>query len=140
MPINPSTNRHSLDLIIQNRANYLTSVLEKKDAREVVYPERPTMKGQFDSVVDKTCLTPHDDTFFSKFTTVTYKRPAEVIGLPAVTALNKWIDNGFSLKGGKDDLGFLFFFEMMTGTLQIKLIQGDNPYQLGTLLLRYAYY
>ena len=51
--------------------------------------------------------------------------------------VNRWIDNGFSLRGGKDDLGFLFFLEIMTGTLNIKIHAGDNPYQLGTLLLRY---
>jgi len=32
--------------------------------------------------------------------------------------LNKWVTNGMKLKGGKDDWGFLFFYELMTVKLQ----------------------
>ncbi len=98
------------DLVLINRHSYLTSVLEKKISREVVYPncvvdvhrtlvgysnydylyrypERAVLKGQFDSIVDKSCLTPHDDTFLSKFSSITYKRPTETTGLIAVSVM-----------------------------------------------------
>lgn len=124
------------DITLPMRINYLASVLANRPALNVLYPERAPLQDQFDMVADKTCLTPHDDSFLSKFSKVSYKRPVEVSGAPAVGQLYKWLENGLRLGGGKDDLGFLFMYELMTGTLQFSAVSGDNPYFLGCLLLR----
>lgn len=52
-----------------------------------------------------------------------------------IALLNKWVD-GMGLNGGKDDLGFMFIYELMTGSIQFKIIDSDSTYQLGCLLLR----
>jgi hypothetical protein len=53
-----------------------------------------------------------------------------------VRQMNKWYQNGLRLKGGKDDLGFLFVWELLTGTVQCKLQPGDNTFYLGCLIMR----
>ena len=71
---------------------------------------------------------------------VTYKRPGDSIGGSTVIALNQWITNGLKLRGGKDDLGFMFMYEMMTGkgerALNVRIMQGDSNYNLACLMLR----
>jgi hypothetical protein len=125
------------DLILPMRQLYLSTVLAGKATMNVLYPERAELPDQFDTVTDKTCLLAHDDSFFSKFTKVSYKRPTDVSGAPAVGQIHRWLENGLRLGGGKDDLGFLFLYELMTGTLQFTVVGGDNPYYLGCILLRF---
>jgi hypothetical protein len=36
----------------------------------------------------------------------------------------------------QDDLGFLFFYELMTNTLNVRIGPGDSPFRLGALLIR----
>ena len=67
--------------------------------------------GQYDAVVDKQCLTA-DEGLLAKLTRVSYKRPKETKGSEALGMVSKWIDHGLRLRGGKDDLGFLFFYEV----------------------------
>ena len=50
--------------------------------------------------------------------------------------MNRWISDGFRLKGSKNNLGFLFFYELMTNSLQFKLLKDDETYHLGALLTR----
>ena len=40
------------------------------------------------------------------------------------------------LNGGKDSLGFLFFYELMTGTLKTTILPGDSGHTLASLLIR----
>ena len=49
---------------------------------------------------------------------------------------SRWVGHGLSLSGGKDELGFLFFYELMTGSLSVRLLPADSPFVLGTLLIR----
>ena len=63
-----------------------------------------------------------------------------MMGSVTLTNLNKWMENGMHIHGGKDDLGFLFFYEMMTGTLPISLVPTDDPYQLACVMLRFLPY
>ncbi len=124
------------EMVVPIRSVYLSSVLAGKTTMNVLLPERAPLQDQFDMVVDKSCLIPHDDSFFSKFSKVSYKRPVEVSGSAAVGQLHRWMENGLKLGGGKDDLGFMFFYELMTGTLQFTAVGGDNPYYLACVLLR----
>lgn len=124
------------DLTLPMRQLYLATVLAGKTTMNVLYPERAQLPDQYDTVADKTCLVSHDDSFFSKFSKVSYKRPTEVSGAPAVGQIHRWLENGMKLSGGKDDLGFMFLYELMTGSMQFTAVTGDNPYYLGSILTR----
>lgn len=63
---------------------------------------------------DRSCLSVVD-TFLGKLQRITYKQPKQMYGLEALHLLNKAIDNGINLRGGKDSLGFLFIYELLTG-------------------------
>jgi len=104
---------------------------------QVHYPLRPDLSHEFDALVDKACIQPGGwDSLVSSFSTISYKKPLESSGLEMVRQMNKWYQNGFRLKGGKDDLGFLFVWELLTGTVQCKLQPGDNTFYLGCLIMR----
>lgn len=124
------------DLILPMRQLYLVTVLAGRTTMNVLYPERAVLADQYDLTQDKSCLLTHDESFFSKFQRTSYKRPTEVTGAPAVGQIHRWLENGLRLGGGKDDLGFLFLYELMTGSLQFTAVSGDNPYYLGAVLCR----
>ena len=77
-----------------------------------------------------------DSGFIASLTKVSYKRPKDMKGLEAVQQINRWLDNGLRLRGGKDDLGFLFFYELMTKTVSIKILDDDNTYYLASSMVR----
>ncbi len=54
----------------------------------------------------------------------------------AIDQLNKWTKAGFRLKGGKSDLGFLFCYELMTGSLPFRILHDDSPYLLACIIIR----
>ena len=124
------------DLTLPMRQMYLATVLAGRTTMNVLYPERAALAGQYDTTVDKSCLLPHDESFLSKFTRTSYKRPIDTTGAPAVGQIQRWLGNGLRLGGGKDDLGFMFLYELMTGSLQFTAVSGDNPYYLGCVLVR----
>jgi hypothetical protein len=62
------------------------------------------------------------DSFLGKLQRITYKQPRQVYGSEALHVLNKLIDNGVNLRGGKDNLGFLFIYELLTGAGQSHVI------------------
>ena len=59
-----------------------------------------------------------------------------MVGAASIAAVGRWLDHGLALTGGKDGLGFLFFYELMTGSLSLKILASDSAYVLGGLLLR----
>ncbi len=121
------------DYKLTNRTRFLELMLNGDQTMSITYPQRTALPAEFDAVVDKTVLAPATESFFSKFAAISYKRPAETnIGTQLATSINKWLENGLALHGGKDDLGFLFFYEMMTGTLPLKLAPTDDPYPILT--------
>lgn len=62
------------------------------------------------------------DTFLGKLQRITYKQPKQMYGLEALHLLNKAIDNGINLRGGKDSLGFLFIYELLTGMSKTRFV------------------
>lgn len=94
---------------ITNRLNFVDAFSHKQKTMPVAYPPRFIIKDEFDNVTDKSALSLASDSFFSKFTAVTYKRPLELVGTQTMNAVNKWLDNGLNLSGGKDELGRLSF-------------------------------
>lgn len=47
-------------------------------------------------------------------------------------AMRVYNKQGMRLRGGKHSLGFLFLYELMTGSLNIKILPHDSPFTLGT--------
>ena len=45
-------------------------------------------------------------------------------------------DSIMRLRGGKDSLGFLFLYELMTNKAMLKILPNDDPYNWGCVLLR----
>ena len=126
-----------LNYKLANRQQFLRAVHESSASVLLKYPQRPALEDEFDSVIDKSCLNLEiNDSFLSKFDNVSYKRPADVTGTAAVASLNKWLTNGLKLKGGRDDLGFLFFYEMMTGTCNVRIFGHDQGFVSACFLIR----
>ena len=131
---------------IFNRFHYLGAVLNSQTQSPVLLPPAViTQDGQagllwpgratWDGVVDQSC-TKVDSGFIASLTKVSYKRPKDLKGLEAVQQINRWLDNGLRLRGGKDDLGFLFFYELMTKTVSVKILDEDNTYYLAASMIR----
>ena len=132
---------------IFNRFHYLGAVLNQQTQAPVLLPPAVISqdgggsgllwpgRASWDSVVDQSC-TKIDSGFITSLTKVSYKRPKEMRGVETIQNINRWLENGLRLRGGKDDLGFLFFYEMMTRTLSIKILEEDNTFILAAMLLR----
>lgn len=56
------------------------------------------------------------DFFQQHFSLVAYTRPREVQGAAAVDLLLRVLGAGLTLRGGKDRMGFVFLYELLTGT------------------------
>ena len=127
----------NLNYKLANRQQFLRAVHDCSVSVLLKYPARPVLEDEFDSIIDKSCLNLEiNDSFLSKFENVSYKRPADVTGTAAVASLNKWLANGLKLKGGKDSLGFLFFYEMMTGTCNVRIFGHDQGYVSACFMIR----
>ena len=103
----------------------------------VALPEPPRC-FDFDAVRDRSCL---DEgvigALLSKMQTISYTRPeGALVGLEAARQLDNWLRHGLELRGGRDEKGFLFLYELMRGDVLFKLHSNDNGHALGALLLR----
>jgi hypothetical protein len=103
----------------------------------VPLPEPPRC-FDFDAVRDRSCL---DEgvigALLSKMQTISYARPeGALVGLEAARQLDNWLRHGLELRGGRDEKGFLFLYELMRGDVLFKLHSNDNGHALGALLLR----
>jgi len=50
----------------------------------------------------------------------------------------RWLKPGrFRLRGGSDNLGFLFMYELMTDQILLKVLPGDSSFNWGAILLRH---
>eukprot|EP01050_Picozoa_sp_SAG11_P001054 SAG11_NODE_43_length_20795_cov_11.860456_2_plen_638_part_00 len=134
---------------IANRKNYLTAYQSNPSGPVVrmEYPKKPRGFLPFDRLVDRTCVQPTlQDAFLGRLGTISYKRPIEIgtpekpeeeiIGNRAMDMLRRWIGRGLRLSGGRDDLGFLFFYELLVGSLRFKLLRSDSTHALANVLLR----
>ena len=100
-------------------------------------PTPPPPSASFDAVRDESCV--HEQgisALVDKFTTLSYSRPESMVGLAAVQALDRWLKHGIELRGGRDEKGFLFLYELMRGDLLFKLLPSDSEHTLGAMLLR----
>lgn len=108
----------------------------------VIYDENiVTDLVQYDRFVDRTIMDVSKSkmgmkTLKSVVGGISYTRPDDMEGLAAIAKLNKWIDHGVRLRGGKDPLGFVFLYELMTATLSVKIRATDSPHGLAMMLMR----
>jgi len=107
----------------------------------LVYPQTPEY-SQYDTIDDLTCLEEkvYGEGPLGKLAGLiqTYNRPDDVSvnGAQALALIGKWIDNEkFNLDG---NLGFPLFFELLTGTLPMRILPGDTPHRWGNVLLRFV--
>jgi hypothetical protein len=92
-------------------------------------------------------------TIKEKFATLSYTRPDKEIvfsaredptregtpklGASVIQLLNKWIDGGIRLRGGTSNgLSFLFFYELLTGSLSLRILTSDRPAALAFFLIQ----
>ena len=68
---------------------------------------------------------------------ITYERPDEaILGNDAVLKINEIMGSGLRLSGANFSLGFLFLYELMTGTMDVRVLTQDAPSVLARFLLR----
>lgn len=125
-PLNPK---------LVNRFHYLSGVVNGQQDVPVILPPLAFSPQTFDTVLDKSCLQ-SDESLVQKLKTLSYKRPKECKGMEALQLISRYIDHGVRLRGGKDELGFMFMYEMMTGTVKIKILEEDSCFNLAALLAR----
>ncbi len=121
---------------LSNRQQFLRAKTDCSSSMLVQYPARTDLSNNFDAVIDKSCLASDSDGILSKFDNVSYRRPQESSGIATIAALNKWLAHGLKLRGGRDELGFLFLYELLTCTVGIRILSHDSPHNLASLLLR----
>ena len=59
-----------------------------------------------------------------------------ILSFPFFPSLSLHTDSIMRLRGGKDSLGFLFLYELMTNKAMLKILPNDDPYNWGCVLLR----
>ena len=103
----------------------------------VPLPAAPSVPA-FDGIDDRSCVSEGMiDALIGKMTTISYARPeGALVGLPALQNLETWLGHGLELRGGRDDKGFLFLYELMCGHVLFRLLNDDKGHTLGTFLLR----
>jgi len=128
------------DYKLINRKRYLELVMNGLDSMVITYPSvrGGLLEKEFDSIVDKAAVDVSAPTaFLSSFTVLSYKQPGPLKGPQAVAALHKYAEAGIGLHGTRDDLGFLFLYELLTASLPIQILPTDDPYNLGCMFIRY---
>ena len=132
----------SLDTpVLVNRINYLhkldAATEDQPFTVQVLSPQQQAPYA-FDAVVDKSALDLNDG-MLKKMAVLSYSRPKDedLQNIPALLKLDKWTRPGrMRLRGGKDELGFLFLYELMTEQVPLRVLSSDSPYNWGALLLR----
>jgi hypothetical protein len=136
-------------LEMSNRKSFLLG-MKANPSNPIVrmqYPSKPRGVLHLDRLVDRTCVQPTiKEAILGKLGTVSYTRPialgtpeqseGKMIGDCAMDNLHRWIGRGLKLHGGKDNLGFLFFYELLNGTIAFKILQNDSTHMLANVLLR----
>lgn len=103
-----------------------------------VYPTRPAY-AEFDAPMDPSMVLLQPEALAAwqkKLTSISYSRPEESSGLGALKAVSDWL--GSSIKIDADSRGFWLIYELLTGSINFKILLDDAPHALGSLLLRLA--
>ena len=138
--------------VLVNRAAYLRQLVSgiarmsagstpTSSGFPIIFPPTPSY-SKYDDVDDLTCLSDKvtGEGPLGKLAGLiqTYNRPDDVSvnGSQALALIGKWIDKEkFNLDG---NLGFPLLFELLTGTLPMRILPGDTPHRCGCALLRFV--
>ena len=107
----------------------------------LVYPETP-QHSAFDAVEDRSCLEegitgegPLGSLAGLKHSFVQYEE-RDITGAAGLQKVGEWLDSGsFALDGAH---GFPLLFELLTGTVPLRVLTGDDPHRWGCALLRFV--
>eukprot|EP01052_Picozoa_sp_SAG31_P056557 SAG31_NODE_16257_length_716_cov_1.476499_1_plen_238_part_11 len=139
-------------VVIENRRSFLDAVRSAQDDDTSIicplrYPEVPCGNHMFfeGGHDDYAWLRRTVGKTFADLCLSGYNRPDPIsisatgsdalCGLEALDILHKWLQTGLRIRPGKLKLGFLLFYEMMTGTLPISILRTDSPRTLAQVLL-----
>lgn len=129
---------HERKLLMNDQLN---NSLGQTQGFPLFYPPIPE-HSEFDSIED---FSAFDDAItgdgpLGKLAgwTSSYSRPDDVSvnGSNGLNAVNKWIESG-SLALQKEH-GFPLLFELLTSTVQLRVLPGDDPHRWGRALLRFV--
>ena len=129
--------------VLENRREFLECCVNKSKSMtiELKSPQPYESINNFNEEIDRTVLQDENQltSIISKLSTISYSRPkdSDLHSLLALQHLNRYLQNGLSLRGGSDSPGFLFLYELMTNHLKMKLLPDDSSFNWGALLTRY---
>jgi len=123
----------------------LCVALLTQQPQDLIAPPIKTDFAQFDLVQDTTALEDRKSASswtqtlrkFSSAKPITYARPDEMTGAPALRYFEKAMRGGVSVRGTGGTVGFVFLYELMTGSLPMRILNEDSCYNWGCLLLRH---
>lgn len=133
--------------VLQNRLSLLQAMTGSVPANakvRIVHVGRPDVRW-FDAVKDETVLEDRKTASswrktlkgFANLKSIKYARPAqEMVGTEALLLFDRVSRKGLSVHGKKSSLGFIFLYEMMTGTLPVRILPNDSSYNWACVLLR----
>jgi len=107
---------------VQDNRWALCKALLTQQPQDLVAPPFIVDFPQFDAVVDATALEDRKSASswtqtlrkFSSAKPITYARPDELTGAPALRYFEKAVRNGVSVRGTGGTIGFVFLYELMT--------------------------
>jgi len=121
---------------LANRKKHVKALVERKESCKLVLPTVPKFTAH-DSIVDKTWAQDVKGGLSEALMRTTYRQPEGKQGVDAIEEMNSWLRNGLRLSGGADNLGFIFFYEIMTNGYQFCILPNDNGHTLASLMVRF---
>ena len=108
---------------LYNRRMFVRSLLASLDGSptppiSLRYPPTPALRS-FDALgasIELGTSALDTDKWWLRFSSLSYSRPDETSGAATIAQLDRWLEHGLLLSGGKDALGFLFLYELMTSS------------------------
>ena len=107
----------------------------------LVYPEAPAQCA-FDTVEDRSCLEEGvmGEGPLGRLAGLTQSfvqfEEREITGVGGLQKIGDWIDSGCLALDGSH--GFPLLFELLTGTVPLRILPSDDPHRWGGALLRYV--
>jgi hypothetical protein len=138
------------DLI--NRLRYLEAMSTGAGKPFPVVVDMIQLKKDFNNIIDNSYASPNvKETLTSKFMTISYTRPVKELcygskdkgkegemrsGDDVIMALHNWLLKKIRLRGQNNNLGFLFFYELLIGSFPVRILPGDHSSILAHFLIR----
>ena len=108
----------------------------------LVYPEQTAPHSAFDAVEDRSCLEEGvmGEGPLGRLAGLTQSfaqyEEREITGVGGLQKVGDWIDSGCLALDGSH--GFPLLFELLTGTVPLRILPTDDPHRWGSALLRFV--